>query len=63
MSDIQEVKFGMRENHDLNMVEFGAVVNGVLHPFGQVRSGDFQEAQEAGEKAIVDEKAASKGTK
>lgn len=63
MSDIQEVKLGMRENSALNMVEFGAVVNGVLHPFGQVRHGDYQEAQEAGEQALADEKAASKGSK
>jgi hypothetical protein len=63
MSDIQDVKMGMRENHELNMVEFGPVVNGVLHPIGQLRHGDFQEAQELGEQTLADEKAASKGSK
>jgi hypothetical protein len=63
MSDIQDVKFGMRENDDLHVVEFGPVVNGVLHPLGQIRKGDYEEAQSAGEQAIADEKAASKGKK
>lgn len=61
MSDLQEVKFGMRENDALNAVEFGPIVDGVLHPIGLVRRGDFQEAQSAGQQAIADEKAASKG--
>lgn len=63
MSDIQDVKLGMRENADLGMVQFGPVVNGVLHPIGQFRHGDYQEAQELGEQAIADEKAAAKGSK
>jgi hypothetical protein len=63
MSDIQDTKFGMRENDALGVVEFGAVVNGVLHPFGQIRHGDFQEAQEAGERALEEAKAAAKGSK
>ena len=51
MSDPQNVESAIRRSDSGDFVEFGAVFNGVFHPFGAVRSGDFDEAQAAGQQA------------
>ena len=51
MSDVQKVECGMRLSDNSGFVEFGAIVNGVFHPFAALRSGDYQEAQAAGHEA------------
>jgi len=56
MSDVQEVKAGMRLSNESGLVEYGVLVDGVFHPFASERTGDYQERQAAGEQALEDEK-------
>jgi len=49
MADVQNVDAAIRRSDGGDFVEFGGVFNGVFHPFGAVRSGDFDEAQAAGQ--------------
>ena len=55
MSDVQEVKAGMRLSNESGLVEYGVIVNGVFHPMTAERTGDYQERQAAGEQSQTEQ--------
>ena len=63
MPDVTEVKLGMERTEDGRFISYGAIVDGVFHPFAGERTGDHDERQQSGEQAIADEKAAAKASK
>jgi len=63
MPDVTEVKLGMERTEDGRFISYGAIVDGVFHPFAGERAGDHDERQQAGEQALADEKAAAKASK
>lgn len=43
MGDIKEGTLGVLRDAENNLVHFGAVVDGVFHPFAATRGGDYDE--------------------
>lgn len=62
MADHEKAELGVRMSTETGLVEYGAVVDGVFHPFAAERTGDYQDRQHAGKEAQAEAKS-STGTK
>lgn len=63
MADVTEVKLGMERTDDGRFISYGAIVDGVFHPFAGERAGDHDERQRDGEQAQAEAQQAAKGSK